>query len=60
MMSGPNAQSRAERDRIRAAKGLQRKELLRAIRKTVKGWKDGATPDASMQRISDLMDGKVQ
>ncbi len=53
-------QSRRERDRLRSEKGLQRKELLRAIRKTVKGWRDGADAQASMQRIADLMDGKAE
>ena len=53
-------QSKRDRDRLRTEKGLQRKELLRAIRKAVKAWRDGASTEASMQRVSDLMDGKAQ
>lgn len=59
-MNQPILQSKRDRDRLRSERGLQRKELLRAIRKTVKAWRDGADVDASMQRIADLMDGKAQ
>lgn len=59
-MNDPQHQTRRDRDRLRSLKGLQRKELLRAIRKTVKGWRDGADAEASMQRIADLMDGKAE
>ncbi|MBD9621867.1 hypothetical protein IB279_02795 [Ensifer sp. ENS06] len=53
-------QSKRDRDRLRSERGLQRKELLREIRKTVKAWRDGAGVEASMQRVADLMDGKAQ
>lgn len=59
-MNEPRHLTRRERDRLRSEKGLQRKELLRAIRKTVKAWRDGAEVEASMQCIADLMDGKAQ
>lgn len=59
-MSNLLLQSKRDRDRLRSERGLQRKELLRAIRKTVKAWRDGAEVEASMQRIADLMDGKAQ
>lgn len=52
-------QSKRDRDRLRSERGLQRKELLREIRKTVKAWRDGAGVEASMQRVADLMDGKA-
>ncbi|HEV7321518.1 MAG TPA: hypothetical protein VGO04_23175 [Ensifer sp.] len=57
-MTEPRPQSR--RERLRSEKGLQRKELLRAIRKTLKAWRDGAEVEASMERIADLMDGRVK
>ncbi len=59
-MIDPRQQTRRDRDRLRSEKGLQRKELLRALRKTVKAWRDGADVEASMQRVADLMDGKAQ
>ncbi|MNL87187.1 hypothetical protein D3C87_2162260 [compost metagenome] len=59
-MNDLHHQTRRDRDRLRSEKGLQRKELLRAIRKTVKAWRDGAEGETSMQRIADLMDGKAQ
>lgn len=59
-MNEPHHQMRRDRDRLRSEKSLQRNELLRAIRKTVKAWRDGAGVEVSMQRIADLMDGKAQ
>jgi hypothetical protein len=50
---GPKQKS--ERDRIRQQRGAARKEQIRAIRRIVKAWTDGADAAASMAEIGRIL-----